>query len=101
MVVTFFEQYFCVYSIQKRDLIKQKLETTASHHPWSSISKLIKLSWLEKNIWKHLFMGKYWVISSLEIFPKNELNKKLKTYQLIYFYNFNSIELIIYSNILN
>ena len=46
-------------------------------------------------------MGKYWVISSLEIFPKNELNKKLKTYQLIYFYNFNSIELIIYSNILN
>ena len=49
MVVTFFELYFCVYSIQKWDLIRQKLEIAAGHHPQRSISKLfLKLAKLEK-----------------------------------------------------
>ena len=48
-VVTFFELYYCVYSIQKRDLIKQKLEIAAIHYPCRSIFKLFfKLLWLEK-----------------------------------------------------
>ena len=47
IAVTFFELYYCVYSIQKRDLIKQKLEIAASHHTWRSNSKLfLKFSWL-------------------------------------------------------
>ena len=33
MVVTFFELYFCVYFIQKWDLIRQKLEIATGHHP--------------------------------------------------------------------
>ena len=38
MVFTFFELYYCMYSIQKRDPIIQNLEIAASHHPWKSAS---------------------------------------------------------------
>ena len=49
MMVTFFELYYFVYSVQKRAMIKKKLEIAASHLPGGSIFKLfLKLSWLEK-----------------------------------------------------
>ena len=38
-----------IVCIQKRGLIKEKLEIAASHQQWKSISKVFfKLSWLEK-----------------------------------------------------
>ena len=86
IAVTYFELYYRAYSIQKRDLIKQKLEIAASHHPWERNSKLfLKILSLQKtfgNTPSWVMPGTY--IQPREI-PKNGLNKKLKIYQLIYF----------------
>ena len=58
MMVTFYKLYYCVYSIQKRDMMKQKTELAGSHHPWRSISELfLKLSWLKK-IFENKFQNK-------------------------------------------
>lgn len=83
----FWKQYYCVYSFQIRDLIKQKLKIAASHYPWRRVSKLFfKLLWLEKmfeNTPPWIMTGTF--IKSWDN-PENWLNKKLKTYYLIYFY---------------
>ena len=51
MAVTFFELYYCANSIQKRGLIKQKLEIAASHHLRRSTSKLFSgYHGLKKNV---------------------------------------------------
>ena len=79
-----------MFSIQKRNLMKQKLETAASNRPWRSISKFFfKLSRLEKifeNTSSWVMTDTY--IQSWDI-PENGLNKTLRTYQLIYFYSLN------------
>ena len=86
MVVTFFELYYCMYSIQRRYLIRQMLEIAASHYPWRSISKIfLTLSWLEwKNVWKHSFVGNDHYFYPVLRYPGKRTVKNISTHLLLH-----------------
>ena len=95
MVVSFFELYYCVYSVKKNDLIKQKLEITASHHSWRSISKLhcVKSVRIRKYSGPHFpAFGVYLRIQSECGKMRTRITPNMNTFYAVLFFKLSRLE---------